>query len=80
MTLPPLLWLVVGLLALGALGAPLARARVGSAAVYGASLALASAGVALSGSFLLGGAPVERMTLPLGIPWLGAHFRLDALG
>ncbi|HET9949490.1 MAG TPA: hydrogenase 4 subunit B, partial [Longimicrobiales bacterium] len=62
------------------LAVPLARARAGSAAVYGTSLALASAGVVLSGSFLLGGAPVERMTLPLGIPWLGAHFRLDALG
>ena len=29
---------------------------------------------------LLGEAEPERLTLPLGVPWLGSHFRLDALG
>ncbi|MFY9695867.1 MAG: hydrogenase 4 subunit B, partial [Xanthobacteraceae bacterium] len=27
----------------------------------------------------LGAAPTESMTLPLGIPWIGARFRIDAL-
>ena len=28
---------------------------------------------------LLGAAPPETIVLPLGLPWLGAHFRIDAL-
>ena len=28
---------------------------------------------------LLSAAPAESLTLPVGLPWLGAHFRLDAL-
>jgi formate hydrogenlyase subunit 3/multisubunit Na+/H+ antiporter MnhD subunit len=28
---------------------------------------------------LLAGAPPESLALPLGIPWLGAHFRIDAV-
>ena len=28
---------------------------------------------------LIGQAPAETLTLPLGLPWIGAHFRLDAL-
>jgi formate hydrogenlyase subunit 3/multisubunit Na+/H+ antiporter MnhD subunit len=38
---------------------------------------LVSLAVALA--HLLAAAPVETITLPLGIPWLGAHFRIDAL-
>ena len=48
--------------------------------MYGATLALSA--IALIGAlrFLLGGAAdATTLTLPLGLPWLGAHFRLDAL-
>ncbi len=48
--------------------------------VYSASLAICVA--ALSGSlyWLVGGkANASDLTLPIGLPWLGAHFRLDVL-
>jgi formate hydrogenlyase subunit 3/multisubunit Na+/H+ antiporter MnhD subunit len=47
--------------------------------VYGASGALC-AGVLLIGLVALtGGAADSALVLPLGLPWLGAHLRLDAL-
>jgi formate hydrogenlyase subunit 3/multisubunit Na+/H+ antiporter MnhD subunit len=48
--------------------------------VYGASLATALAMLALAADHLLGAKTPENATLPLGLPWLGAHFRLDVLG
>ncbi|MGA7488394.1 MAG: hydrogenase 4 subunit B [Xanthobacteraceae bacterium] len=54
-----------------------ARARV---LVYGACLALSLALLLIALLALLGVFQVPSVaTLPLGIPWLGAHFRLDAL-
>ena len=54
-----------------------ARAR---ALVYGTCLAVSSALLLIALLALLGisGGP-STASLPLGIPWLGAHFRLDAL-
>ena len=58
----------------------IARRRDATRIVYGASLALSLAradrGAGASG--LGGGAPTS-VVLPLGLPWIGAHFRLDAL-
>jgi hydrogenase-4 component B len=54
----------------------------GSAAsrlVYGASLSASAVSLFASLAHLLASAPPEAVILPLGIPWLGAHFRLDAL-
>jgi hydrogenase-4 component B len=47
--------------------------------IYGASLvaALVSLGAALA--HLISAAAPASVTLPLGLPWLGAHFRIDAL-
>jgi len=68
-----------GLLALGPAALPLARRPGGPALLHGAAATL-SAALALLGLWALvaPGAPVEAV-LPLGLPWLGAHFRLDAL-
>jgi hydrogenase-4 component B len=79
-TLTALLWMLAALLALGVAAVGLGRWRVGSPLVYGACLLLAAAGLALALRVLLGldDAGAERV-LPLGIPWLGAHFRVDAL-
>jgi formate hydrogenlyase subunit 3/multisubunit Na+/H+ antiporter MnhD subunit len=54
-----------------------ARSEHGRIIVYGASLAasLVLLLIALASLF----APPSTATLPLGLPWLGAHFRLDAL-
>src|SRR5262245_42398266 len=54
-----------------------ARARV---LVYGTCLAVSSALLLIALLALLGAGELPAIaTLPLGIPWLGAHFRLDAL-
>jgi formate hydrogenlyase subunit 3/multisubunit Na+/H+ antiporter MnhD subunit len=48
--------------------------------VYGATLVICAAALLGSGRWLLGDAVNSSdMTLPIGLPWLGAHFRLDAL-
>jgi hydrogenase-4 component B len=47
--------------------------------VYGASMAVASVSLAAAAIHLLSSAVPESLTLPVGVPWLGSHFRLDAL-
>ena len=71
---------VAGWLASAVLAIVLARSKHSTAVVYGVTLAICA--VALFGSMrsLLGGsAHPSDLALPLGLPWLGAHFRLDAL-
>ncbi len=67
------------LLATSALAIATARRFVATPIVYGACLAvsLVSLGGALDG--LLGGAEPATAVLPFGLPWLGAHFRIDPL-
>ncbi len=70
---------VAVLLALAGGGVVAARIRRGSALVYGAALAATSVALVSAGTHLLaGGVPVQA-TLPLGLPWIGMHFRLDGL-
>jgi hydrogenase-4 component B len=47
--------------------------------IYGGSLILSLAALAVVLAQLLGQRADEALTLPLGLPWIGAHFRLDAL-
>lgn len=46
--------------------------------VYGVSLAISGIAFAVALSHLVTDTTAV-LTLPLGLPWLGAHFRLDAL-
>ncbi|MEZ5934725.1 MAG: hydrogenase 4 subunit B [Alphaproteobacteria bacterium] len=49
-------------------------------AAYGASLAATGAAIIAAGAQLaFGGGAAPTLTLPLGLPWIGAHFRLDGL-
>src|SRR6185369_1224198 len=70
---------VAGLLGLAVLAIVLSRSRISTAVIYSATLAVSA--IALAGALrsLLGGADATMLTLPVGLPWLGAHFRLDAL-
>jgi hydrogenase-4 component B len=71
---------VAGLLGISLLAIALSRASISTAVIYGATLAVCA--LALFGSlrWLLGGtADATEVILPIGLPWLGAHFRLDAL-
>ncbi len=71
---------VAGLLGLAVLAIFLSRAKSATAVIYSATLVVSA--IALTGSlrWLLGDtANAADLTLPIGLPWLGAHFRLDAL-
>ncbi len=71
---------VAGLLGLAVLAIVLSRARIATAVIYSATLAVSAIALAGSLRWLLGGtADATELTLPVGLPWLGAHFRLDAL-
>ncbi len=50
-----------------------------STAVYSATSAISAVLAAYALAHLLSGAPPVDRTLPLALPWLGAHFRIDAL-
>jgi formate hydrogenlyase subunit 3/multisubunit Na+/H+ antiporter MnhD subunit len=47
--------------------------------VYGASTVIAAISLTAAAAHLVGVAEPATLSLPLGLPWLGAHFRLDAL-
>ncbi|HXT08369.1 MAG TPA: hydrogenase 4 subunit B [Roseiarcus sp.] len=74
-----LLLVDLALLALAVVGALLARRRRASTLVYGGALALSGLGLAFALGHFLGRAAPATLVLPIGLPWLGAHFRLDAL-
>jgi hydrogenase-4 component B len=79
MTVTIVLSCVAVLLALAPLAVAIGRSAAGSYVVYGVSLvASVTALVAALQALLTAAAPVS-VTLPLGLPWLGAHFRIDAL-
>ncbi|WP_119420289.1 hydrogenase 4 subunit B [Desertibaculum subflavum] len=69
---------VAALLATALVAVPFGRRARATPAIYGASLAATV--VALAGALLhLVAGGTSEVVLPLGLPWLGAHFRLDAL-
>jgi formate hydrogenlyase subunit 3/multisubunit Na+/H+ antiporter MnhD subunit len=75
-----LLAAIAVLLALVPLGVAWGRRRVGRWVVYGGALVVCAAAAALSALNLLGmGARAVDLALPLGLPWIGARFHLDAL-
>jgi hydrogenase-4 component B len=65
------------LFALAVAAVPLAATSVGRPVIYGGALAVTSI-AALVAVFAIGAAP-SALVLPLGLPWLGAHVRLDPL-
>src|SRR5689334_17456274 len=78
------LWAVAALLVLSpvavAVSAAPRRARAATSLVYGACLivTLVLGAIALFALYRNSGT-ASAVTLPLGLPWLGAHFRIDAL-
>jgi hydrogenase-4 component B len=57
----------------------LARGRAGLAIVYGLSAGAAGLAALAALVFLLDGARAIELVVPIGLPWLGTHLRLDAL-
>src|SRR5215469_4659989 len=70
---------VAALLGIGCAGAAAGRLRGANAALYGATLIISMIGLGAALAQLIGGTSAPTATLPLGLPWLGAHFRMDAL-
>jgi hydrogenase-4 component B len=70
---------VAGFLLLVLVSIALSRRRLATPIIYGASLLQSLALLTASLTALLARAPAETIVLPLGLPWIGAHFRLDAL-
>jgi hydrogenase-4 component B len=79
MSLATVLAVVVGLLALAVVGVLNGCIRAARVLVYAGSLSACSLAAFVGAWQLLSGAETTSLTLPLGLPWLGAHFRLDAL-
>lgn len=70
---------VGALLGIAVLAIVAGRARGATLAVYSASLAVSLAGLFFALHQLLLGTAAPEVRLPLGLPWVGAHFRVDAL-
>jgi formate hydrogenlyase subunit 3/multisubunit Na+/H+ antiporter MnhD subunit len=74
------LWCVATLLGVAVLSVAFGRRPDFYRATYGASLAASALALIAAGAQLVtDGTAASTLTLPLGLPWLGAHFRLDAL-
>jgi formate hydrogenlyase subunit 3/multisubunit Na+/H+ antiporter MnhD subunit len=73
------LWCTAALLALAVLAVILARRSSATAIIYTASLLLTLGLLANAIFHLLANSAPQITILPLGLPWVGAHFRLDAL-
>jgi formate hydrogenlyase subunit 3/multisubunit Na+/H+ antiporter MnhD subunit len=66
-------------LALGVCAVIIVKSAAASRIIYGAIIVVTTLSLAAALTHLLNAAPAESLTLPVGLPWLGAHFRLDAL-
>jgi hydrogenase-4 component B len=75
-----LLWCVAALFVCALSGIAIGRRPGASQWVYGASLAACLVAFIAAAAQLVAGPPTaSAVILPLGLPWLGAHFRIDPL-
>jgi formate hydrogenlyase subunit 3/multisubunit Na+/H+ antiporter MnhD subunit len=80
MTIIISLWCIAALLATAPLAVALASSRSRTTVVYGACALASAAALAAALFHLLGkGGAAPEIVLPLGLPWIGAHLRLDPI-
>ncbi len=80
MSLAAVLWGVAALLAIAVLGIAAQRHPLGSRLIYLLSFVVSLAILLVAGNALLKGASApDHLVLPVGLPWIGAHFALDGL-
>lgn len=79
LALTVLLLVVAALLCTSVAAVILSRSAVASSVVYAAVLIVSMIATMSALSHLLAAGEASAVVLPLGLPWLGAHFRLDAL-
>ena len=80
MVLDALLGCIAVLLATGALALALTRRPAATVAIYAVTLLITAGATVLGAAALLSPTLTgSALVLPIGLPWLGAHFKLDAL-
>jgi formate hydrogenlyase subunit 3/multisubunit Na+/H+ antiporter MnhD subunit len=67
------------LLLLGPVAVVIGKRKNANAVLYGVCCAVSLVLLVCAATHLLGRAPVATLALPLGLPWVGSHFRVDAL-
>lgn len=70
---------IAGLLAVSVLAVALGRSAGVTRMTYGSTFVVSLVALTTASVQLVGEAPAAAIELPLGLPWLGAHFRLDVL-
>jgi len=78
-TLTIVLACAAALLALAPIAVMIGRSPAATPLVYGASVIVTAISLIAASAHLLSAAAPLGVTLPVGLPWLGAHLRLDAL-
>ena len=74
------LWSVTALISVPLLVLAARQWSAATSLVYGACLAICLAVFAVALAYLLAGdSPASSLWLPIGLPWIGAHFRIDFL-
>jgi formate hydrogenlyase subunit 3/multisubunit Na+/H+ antiporter MnhD subunit len=79
MTVTLALSCTLALLAVAALAVTIGRSSWSTPVVYSLCLIASMASFVTAVLHLLGGSTALSVALPLGLPWLGAHFRIDEL-
>jgi len=80
MPLIAILWCVGCLFATACVGIVISRTQAATRVVYGLCFAASMTAFGFALVYLIGGATFQpTVVLPFGLPWLGAHFRIDAL-
>jgi formate hydrogenlyase subunit 3/multisubunit Na+/H+ antiporter MnhD subunit len=67
------------LLGISVLAVAVTQLSAATRLIYGACLAVSLAVLLLALGFLLGESAASSLRLPLGLPWIGANFRIDSL-
>jgi len=67
------------MLGLALVAVPMARMHATSSVIYGATLVLCATATVFSIAALIRSGAPTSLVLPLGLPWVGAHFAIDAL-
>ena len=73
------MWSVVGFLGLAVLAVILGRRAIATPLIYGGSLVVAIAALGAALVHFVGAQPPSTLVLPIGLPGIGARFRIDVL-
>ncbi len=73
------IWCVLGFLGLAGLAVVVGRRAIATPLIYGGSLVVALVALGAALTDFLGSGPPWTLVLPIGLPGIGARFRVDAL-